>query len=180
MNKSCFFLFVFFTPFLSFGQTKSIALKSHSGNSILSNIPQEDGNLGVIEPEMMMRMQKIEKINDSIIVFHLGRGNGAQQMHQDTIRNFPNWENPNLDSLKQLYGQDVELIGFKKQDKTGLAPIQQIKNGKGNRKQKKNEFIPITKATKSNSNISYLILGLIPLFFILALGIRFKQRRLNA
>jgi hypothetical protein len=87
-----------------FGQTKIIALKSHSGNSeFLEN--ETDGNFG-ISP---VRLDSVVKIGPNCIVEIDNRGG------RDTVFEHPSFLNPNitLDELKKQYPR-IKFVGFEK------------------------------------------------------------------
>jgi hypothetical protein len=85
-----------------FGQTKIIALKSHSGNSaFIEN--ETDGNFG-ISP---VRLDSVVKIGPNCIVEIDNRGG------RDTIFKHPSFLNPNikLEELKKQYPR-IKFVGF--------------------------------------------------------------------
>jgi hypothetical protein len=100
-----FLLITFITLNLSiFGQTKIIALKSHSGDSEFLN-NETDGNFG-ISP---VRLDSVVKIGPKCIV-EIDNFGG-----RDTIFEHPAFLNPNitLEELKKQYPR-IKFVGFEK------------------------------------------------------------------
>lgn len=105
-----FFSILFSLSLISFGQTKLIAFKSHSGRLSNFSISGFD-NVGM--PPILI--DTILRLNDSIIVeiSSIGWGKGGE--FTDTIINHPVCKNPFLtvDSLKKIYNRDaITYIGF--------------------------------------------------------------------
>ena len=87
-----------------FGQTKIIALKSHSGNS--ESVENErDGNFG-ISP---VRLDSVVKIGPNCIVEIDNRGG------RDTVFEHPSFLNPNItiQELQKQYSR-IKFVGFEK------------------------------------------------------------------
>ena len=87
-----------------FGQTKIIALKSHSGNS--ESVENErDGNFG-ISP---VRLDTVVKIGPNCIVEIDNRGG------RDTVFEHPSFLNPNI-TIQELQKQypRIKFVGFEK------------------------------------------------------------------
>lgn len=88
-----------------FGQTKIIALKSHSGNS--ESVENEiDGNFG-ISP---VRLDSVVKIGAKCIVEIDNRGG------RDTVFEHPSFLNPNI-TIQELQKQypRIKFVGFEKE-----------------------------------------------------------------
>jgi len=98
-----------FSTFNSWTQTKEIAWKSHSNNSVLFN-PQGSGDLGWKEPDPVL--VKIVKINDTTFVKTFQQDFGKP--YEQTVYNDLFWMKPKkeLDSLIAVYYPTTKLIGF--------------------------------------------------------------------
>jgi len=112
-TKQLFYFAVFFLAVTSFGQTKIIFHKSHSG-AMTDFEPTQPGNFGMIDPQFLINY--IEKVNDSTVIFYQNYGSKKNEI--DTILNEPLWigEHINLDSLKQAY-PNATFVGFDDTDK---------------------------------------------------------------
>ena len=102
--KLLFTLLLFSFSQITFGQTKLIAFKSHSGNMSHFSVEGYDNIGGPI-----INIHKIELVNDSTIIESFSYG------VSDTIVNHPICRIPHLtiDTLKGMYYRnDIEFVGF--------------------------------------------------------------------
>jgi hypothetical protein len=103
------FTILFSLSIVSFGQTKLIAFKSHSGNSAYFSSDGID-NIGLPS----LSIDTIRLLNDSTIIEIRSRGNGWDKAI-DTVVNHPVCRVPHLtvDTLRGMYyRKDIEFIGF--------------------------------------------------------------------
>ena len=101
-----YIIILFITSSISiFGQTKMIAIKSHSGNIESTNL-ETDGNFGIAPS----RLDSVVKIGPNCIV-EIDNFGG-----RDTVFNHPAFLNPSigLDELKEQYPR-IKFIGFEKE-----------------------------------------------------------------
>lgn len=121
--KTYIFLFSLVVSMYSFGQTKIIALKSHSGDaSALS--AEKDGNFGIAPT----KIDTIVRISDTCIVEINNFG------WRDTVYNHPYFSKPGvtMEEIKAHYPARVIFIGFDKPVKNQKASSKLPKEKKGN------------------------------------------------
>jgi hypothetical protein len=122
MIKTSFLLLLLFPVALS-AQTALIAHKSHSGNA--KNFKTSfSGSFGRIEPpgnfgEPPARMLAVTKLSDTTVLMKNERWWGSNEFSQDTIYHHPIFNDPNItvDSLKKMFGQNVEFTNFEPKKK---------------------------------------------------------------
>ena len=116
MIKTSFLLLLLFPITLS-AQTALISHKSHSGNaksfktSFSSSFGRnEPGNFG----EPPARMLAVTKLSDTTVLMRNERWWGSNEFSEDTIYHHPIFNDPNItvDSLKKMFGQNVEFTNF--------------------------------------------------------------------
>lgn len=117
-----------FTSLTIYSQTKAIAFKSHSGNTA-HYTADGAGNLGIIEPTHFLVLDSVVKLNDSVVVQYSNADDGS--FWYDTLVNDPSWckEFMNLDSVKNVYNNKVEFIGFKAKPKLKTSILMRKKSG---------------------------------------------------
>ncbi len=98
---------------LTFGQTKEIAFKSHSGNNHYFNPDNGEGNFGWVGP--MPQLDSVVKINDSTVIKYFN-AEGAPY-HYDTIMNDEGWLNLDKDSMLKFHYPNVYFGGYEDMNK---------------------------------------------------------------
>lgn len=172
---------LFFIVVLSlklFGQTKLIAHKSHSGSMEGFSINTVD-NFGLGEP--YISLQKAIKLEDGRVIIAKISGQLDwinKNVHSidkttflknviehngtiDTLSQHPVWNNPNIgiDSLKVLYGNEIEYIGF---DKAIKKTQKEVKRKKANA-----PLVLPPSSSNPNGNLPLLIIAISLLMIIM-------------
>ncbi|MDH4473296.1 MAG: hypothetical protein QE487_11870 [Fluviicola sp.] len=126
-------LLLLLSPIAISAQTALIAHKSHSGNA-KSFSASFSSSFGRIEPpgnfgEPPARLIAVVKLSDSTVLMQNQDWNGSD-FSMDTIYHHPLFSDPNMtvDSLKMMYGRDIEFINFEpkkvvEDEQNNLLPV---------------------------------------------------------